>query len=193
MRSSLSALIQLVALGTTLNGATIVFKTDPFGSADPNDNVRQIVNVQESVNFNPATDVIRFDPALTGFSSISFATGLSADLPTTGVNAVVVLDQPAGAGSAHTSIANQITDSRPGFFIYFNTNLGLPRLVFTRDLGNPNADIAILARMDNLSGNFAAMQTFSQANFAPVPEPSTVLLMSGGMLACVLALRRRRA
>jgi hypothetical protein len=37
------------------------------------------------------------------------------NLPTTGLNAVVVLDQPAAAGSAHTAIANQITDSGPGF------------------------------------------------------------------------------
>ncbi|HYO81549.1 MAG TPA: PEP-CTERM sorting domain-containing protein [Bryobacteraceae bacterium] len=192
-RLTMCALIQLLAVGTTLNAASFVFNTDPFGSADPNDNVRQIVNVQASINFDPTTDVIRFDPALTGFSSISFANDLSANLPTTGLNAVVLLDQPAAAGSAHTAIANRITDSGPGFFIYFNTGLNLPRLVYARDLGDPNADIAILARMENLSGNFTAMQTFTEANFAPVPEPSTALLMSGGMFACVLLLRRRSA
>jgi hypothetical protein len=169
------------------------FNTDPFGSVDPDDDVREIVNVQVPITFDPATDVILFDPALVGFSDVSFARGLSSSLPTTGVNAVVVLDQPAAAGTAHAAIANQITDSRPGFFIYFNTGLDLPRLVFARDLGDPNADIAILARMVNLTGNFPAMQTFTAANFAAIPEPSTALLMSGGLLACVLAVRRRCA
>ena len=191
-RSMICLVIGLLALGTTLNAANFVFNTDPFGAADPNDNVRQIVNVQVPINFDPATDMILFDPALVGFSSISFASGLSGDLPTGGVNAVVVLNQPAAAGTAHAAIAGQITDPGPGFFIYFNTNLDLPRLVFARDLSDPNADIAILARMENLSGNFAAMQTFTASNFAPVPEPSTAWLISGGLLTCVLALRRRR-
>ena len=91
------------------------------------------MNVQVPINFEPATDVVFFDPALTGFSTISFANDFSSNLPTTGLNAVVVRDQPAAAGTAHTAIANQITDSGPGFFIYFNTTLNLPRLVFARD------------------------------------------------------------
>jgi hypothetical protein len=184
--------LELLVLGTALNAANFLFNADPFGTADPNDNARQIVNVQVPINFDPATDVIFFDPALTGFTDVSFASGLSSSLPTTGLNAVVVLDQPAAAGSAHTAIANQITDSGPGFFIYFNTGLDLPRLVFARDLGDPNADIALLARFTNLSGNLAAMEDFTAANFAPVPEPSTAVLISGGLLTCVLVLRRRR-
>lgn len=196
MRLSICLVIQLFALGTALNADNFVFNTDPFGGADPNDGIRQIINVQAPINFDPATDVILFDPALTGFSSVTdatFANDFSANLPTTGLNAVVVLDQPAAAGTAHTAIADRLTDSGPGFFIYFNTGLNLPRLVFARDLGDPTADIALLARMENLTGNLAAMQTFTAGNFAQIPEPSTALLVSGGLLTCVLALRRRRA
>ena len=190
-RLSICLVIQFLVLGSALHAANFVFNTDPFGAADPNDNVRQIVNVQVPINFDPATDVILFDPALVGFSNISFANDFSANLPTTGLNAVVVLDQPAAAGSAHTAIANQITSSGPGFFIYFNTTLDLPRLVFARDLGDPNADIALLARMVNLTGDLPAMQNFTAANFAPMPEPSTALLISGGLLTAVLVRRRR--
>ena len=193
-RLSTFTVLGLFALGTSLNAANFVFSSDPFGgAADPNDGVRQVVNVQISLDFDPLTDKFLFGSALTGFSTVSFASGLSGELPTSGVNAVVVLDQPANAGSAHTAIANQLTDSGPGFFIYFNTGLNLPRLVYARDLGDPNSDIAILARMDNLEGNFAAMESFSEANFAPTPEPSTMLLMSAGLATCVLARRRRRS
>ena len=192
-RISVCLVTQFLALGTALNAASFVFNTDPFGAADPLDGIRQVVNVQVSINFNPATDVIWFDPGLTGFTDVSFARDLSGDLPTTGLNAIVVLDQPGAAPAMHTAIANRLTDSGPGFFIYFNTVQNLPRLVFARDLGDPTADIAILARMENLTGSFAAMQAFSSSNFQAIPEPSTaVLLFSGGLLTYALALRRRR-
>src|SRR5688572_17162088 len=116
MRLSICLVIQLLALGTALNAANFVFTADPFGAADPNDNIRQIVNVQVPINFEPGTDVVQFDPDLVGFGNISLANDFSANLPTTGLNAVVLLDQPAAAGSAHTAIANRITDSGPGFF-----------------------------------------------------------------------------
>jgi hypothetical protein len=138
---------------------------------------------------------------------VLFANGLVGDLPTSGVNIVVLQTfdndanpaTPFGAGNAATLIADQITASGPGFFIYFNQGLDLPRLVFSTDLSDNTADLKILARMINLGGQAGrdAMPTFSAANFIfePVPEPSSLLLMAAAIAfwGCGYALRRKRA
>ena len=81
-------------------------------------------------------------------------------------------------------IANRITTAGPGFFIYFNQGLDLPRLVFSTDLNDPTADLKILFRMTNLTGQGGrdAMPTFTASNFefTTVPEPSSVLIMTAG-------------
>ena len=47
-------------------------------------------------------------------------------------------------------LAAQISVSTPGFFVYFNTGLNLPRLVYSADLSDNTADLAVLARLTNL-------------------------------------------
>jgi hypothetical protein len=59
---------------------------------------------------------------------------------------------PFGARNAADLIANRITTPGPGFFIYFNQDLNLPRLVYSSGLSDNNADLKILARMLNLFG-----------------------------------------
>jgi hypothetical protein len=57
------------------------------------------------------------------------------------------------------------------------------------------ADLKILARMTNLVGDEgrAAIPTFTESNFAPVPEPSGMLLMScAAALGAAGFVRRRR-
>jgi hypothetical protein len=80
----------------------------------------------------------------------------------------------------------------PGFFIYFNSALNLPRLVFSPDLNDPTADLKILARMTNLTGASDQLVNFRADNFAlqAVPEPGTLLLM--GTAGAWLARRRAR-
>jgi hypothetical protein len=119
-------------------------------------------------------------------------------LPTGGVNVVVLqsLDNdanpatPFAAGNAANLIAAQITSPGPGFFIYFNQGLDLPRLVFSTDLDDNTADLKILFRMTNFAGQPGALPTFTASNFAFVPEPSTLLLITAAGALWGLWLRR---
>jgi hypothetical protein len=139
--------------------------------------------------------------------AVHFASGLADTLPTTGLNVVVLQDfdndanplTPFGAGQAADLIASRITTDSPGFFIYFNQALNLPRLVYSTDLGSSDADLKILARMLNLTGDEGrnAMPTFTAADFeitaSPVPEPSSVVMILSVLAACLYVLRRKRS
>lgn len=186
--------IALLLLATSLNGATLVFNTNPLAGV-PNTG-GQIVNGGGGgpvFNFNPATDVIAFDVGAFGVNSVVFANGntTSPGFPTTGLT-VAVVQNAAAARAAATVLGNQLTSAGPGFFVYFNTGLNVPRLVFSRDLNDPNADLAILARFDNLAGQTGILPSIQASNFAAVPEPASILLMSGAFAVMgVVALRRR--
>ena len=204
-RSVPQVAVLLLALGTTVNAATISFLTDPFaGSTALTTPGRQIVGGEPFVSFSVASDVFLFDPAIFGVGSqVLFANNTAGNLPTSGVNVVVLQTTdddanaatPFGAGSAANLIANQITSPGPGFFIYFNSGLNLPRLVFSTDLNENTADLKILARMTNLAGDTSALATFTSSNFQMIPEPSSFILMTaaGVLSACAYAVRRRRS
>jgi hypothetical protein len=181
---------------------TFAFTTDPFaGTSALETPGRQIVADEAFVSFSTDSDVFAFEPAIFGAGDqILFANDLAANLPTSGVNVVVLrtLDNdadpgtPFGAGTAATLIAQRITAPGPGFFVYFNSGLDLPRLVYSVDLDDDQADLKILARITNLAGQSSALASFTESNFAMIPEPSTVTLVAlAGMLA--LAGRRSRA
>jgi hypothetical protein len=76
---------------------------------------------------------------------ILFANDLVQNLPASGVNTIVLQTAPIpfAAGLAANAIADQITDPGPGFFIYFNSGLDLPRLVYSIDLSDNTADLKI--------------------------------------------------
>ncbi|GLC26900.1 PEP-CTERM sorting domain-containing protein [Roseisolibacter agri] len=184
---------------------TITFSADPFtGSTALTTPGRQIVGNELFTTFDPATDVFVFDPAVYGaygIGSLSFAIGAVGSLPTTGVNTLVLAPSPIpfAAGTAANEIAARLTTSGAGFFVYFNSGLDVPRLVFSTDLNDENADLRVLARLTNLSGQGGrdALATFSSANFAVavVPEPSSVLMLAAGLAAVGAhqAARRHRA
>jgi len=202
--------IAFVALSATAHASTFTFDTDPFaGTNVKNDPGRQIVGGEDFLSFSPGQDVFSIDSKVFGVGSTVNFVNSSADLPLpAGVN-VVVLETfdddnnpatPFGAGNAANLIANKITTPGPGFFIYFNQSLDLPRLVYSTDLSDTNADLKILARMLNLTGAEGrnAMPDFTAADFAftpatsTVPEPSSFFMMLVVGVAGVSIYRSKR-
>lgn len=185
--------------------ATIRLNSDPFeGSTALTTPGRQVVGGEplDSV-FDPTTDVFSINPERYGVSGpVMFVGDVAANIPTGGVNVVVLetLDNDNdptsafNAGTAANLIAAQITTPGPGFFVYFNSGLKLPRLVFSADLSDNTADLKILVRMTNLLDQPGALADFSSANFEfVVPEPASVITMSTGFgLLMILAYRRRK-
>jgi hypothetical protein len=200
--------IALLGMCSTAQATTFTFNSDPFAG---NTGVlttpgRQIVGGEPFINFNIGTDLFFFDTGAFGpygvTGPVSFVNDVAANIPTSGVN-VVVLESfdddanpatPFAAGNAATLIANRITTPGAGFFIYFNQGLDLPRLVFSTDLNDSSADLKILARMVNLTGQTGrnALAGFEADNFEiNVPEPSTLSMVGLGIIGVCRRFRRR--
>jgi hypothetical protein len=189
-----------LSLGATASATTIVFDSDPFAGSNalitPG---RQIVGGEPFISFDIASDVFAFVPSFFGVGNeIHFANDLVENLPASGLNVIVLQTAPIpfNAGLAANAIADQVTSPGPGFFIYFNSGLDLPRLVYSTDLDDATADLKILARMTNLVGQPGrdALPAFSASNFqiVLVPEPAGLLLMTGiGAILAGSRLRRR--
>ena len=203
----------LLALCSAANATTFTFDTDPFAGLNvKNIPGRQIVGGEDFVSFSIAHDVFSMDATAFGVQGpVHFVDSLSANLPAGGVNVIVLQDSdndanpltPFGAGNAADLIASRTTIAGPGFFVYFNQSLDLPRLVYSTDLSSSNADLRILARMLNLMGQQGrnALPTFTAANFeitapttaAPEPSSSLTTAVGGTLIAGACILRRRRS
>jgi hypothetical protein len=209
LRMGVTALM-LLALTPIASATNISFGSDPFEGTDVrNIPGRQVVGGELFIAFHPGTESLVFDDAAFAMGNkIHFANGLLNDIPSTGVNAVVLqsIDDdsnpltPFGAGNAANLLAGRITERGAGVFVYFNSSLNLARLVYSSDLSSNTADLKILARMLNLTGQegINALPTFSARNFnlrgdETVPEPSSLGLMGGGIAVLLLrSVRRRR-
>lgn len=197
----LVAVLLSVAAMQPAAAATLLFDTPPFaGTTALETPGRQIIGGELFLpDFDFATDVFAFDTGAFGVSGLSFQNSPVADLPSSGVNAIVVRDTdsdndpstPFLAGTAAGLIAAQIDTATPGFFVYHNSNLAMSRLVYSTDLSDATADLKILARLTNPTGAeaIALMPTISAANFQLVPEPTGVALTAA---AAVISLARRR-
>jgi hypothetical protein len=204
LRSSAIALLTFAAA----NASVFRFDTDPFaGSAALTTPGRQVVAGEAFINFNIATDLFSLESTVfNAGNQVHFVNSTAGSLPTGGINVVVLQTfdndnnpaTPFAAGNAADLIAAQITTPGAGFFIYFNQGLDLPRLVYSTDLNDNTADLKILFRMTNLTGQAGrdAIPSFSAANFeltTTTPEPGTVVtLVSAGLLLAGYRLRRRR-
>jgi hypothetical protein len=199
------ALAGAAAFSTAADAAQFLFDTDPFAGttalATPG---RQIIGNETFIDrFDTAHDQFVFDARVFGLAApLSFFNGPTAALGNGGYNVIVLQERdqdanpatPFLAGTAANVIANAIDTPGAGFFVYFNTVLGLNRLVFSTDLSDANADLKVLARLLAPAGEaaFAALPSFGADNFASVPEPSGVALLAGALAATALVRRRRQ-
>ncbi len=205
----LSAIALAAAVISPAAHATdFVFNTDPFaGSTALTTPGRQIVGGEPSIPvFDFGNDKLLFDFNVFGVTELTFFNEDITQFPAAGANFIVLETFDAdgdpnngvlmNAGLAANLIADTVTTPGAGFFIYFNSGLDLPRLVFSTDLDSAQADLKILARFTGLTGEAGreAMPSFSAANVGGVPEPATwAMLISGFGLVGGVARRRRQA
>jgi hypothetical protein len=198
----------LLMVSTISQAATFSFNTDPFaGSTALTTPGRQVVGGEDFISFSTTTDVFEFSAAAFGVSSLQFANDVIANVPTTGVNVVVLRTfdndadsgTPFGAGNAANLLADRITSDGPGFFVYFNSGLNLARLVYSTNLSDNTADLKVLARMENFIGatGQASMANFTASNFrlaSSVPESASnlIFLIAAGALAVAQRIFGRR-
>lgn len=198
--------LALLALCSNAKASTFSFNTDPFaGSTALTTPGRQVVGGESFIDFSIPTDIFALESSVFGVTSLNFFNGLAADIPTSGYNVIALQSfdddanpaTPFAAGNAANLIAGQITVPGPGFFIYFNQGLDLPRLVYSTDLNDNTADLKILFRMTNLTGQAGrdAFPTFSANNFelTATPEPSTLGMLGLGAILCAVSRKRLRA
>lgn len=202
LRLCLSALLS--CLGLSAQATVFTFDAEPFlGSTALGTPGRQIVGGEPGVSFVISSDRFAFAPgAFPLVGPLQFASGEANNLPAGGSNVLVLqtLDHdadpatPFAAGTAANLIADRVTSPGAGFFVYFNSGLDLPRLVYSTDLSDNTADLKILARLTNLGGptGSSALSTFTADNFtSPVPELPTAWLLALP-LAALLRLQRLR-
>ena len=154
----------------------IAYSADVLRQGNTSAQGRQIIGGEDTiVDFSLGRDTLAFNRAALNIGGdVAFFNGRAADLPSSGVNVIVLQDvDPDGnpntpflAGTAANLIAQQVNQSRAGIFVYFNSNLQQSRVVYSEDLSSANADLTIVARLSGNAGSAGALQNFTAANFA---------------------------
>ena len=157
------------------------FSGDPFKGEDVSADGRQIIGGEDTItDFDFAVDQYLLSAEDFDVDQLVFqALDANADGASiaAGTNVVVLLnsdnDDDAATPFLAGTAANQIADiyegdaATPGFFVYFNSNLELNRLVYSEDLSDATADLSIVSRQTDLTGEDAvdALAAFSADNF----------------------------
>lgn len=119
------------------------------------------------LDYTLGEDVFGLNAQDLGLDNLVFQQGASSAL--SGNSNVIVLTDPfAAAGAAARAIANNDNlTADEGVFVYFNTTLGLTRMVYSDDLGD-GGNISVLANLDNQRGDvgLANLTRFTASDFA---------------------------
>ncbi|MBJ7440106.1 MAG: hypothetical protein JHD35_13895, partial [Sphingopyxis sp.] len=168
-------------VATGAGNDTLVYSGDPFEGTDVSAAGRQVVQNEDFVSdFSIANDKFEFDARDFGvvgdlrFHALD-GNAAGAAIPA-GANVIVLLNSdndanpatPFNAGAAANQVANLVTTDGAGFFVYFNSALGVNRVVFSSNLNDPAADLRVVARFTDLTGQAAidALKTFDAKSFA---------------------------
>ena len=154
---------------------------DPFEGEDVSALERQIIAEEDFItDFDFAEDSYHFNPDDFGvaedvtFAAIDANAGGELSIAP-GTNVVALLssdndnnpDTPFIAGTAANEIAELTVEDGAGFFVYYNSDLGLNRLVYSTNLNDSSADLKVISRQTDLTGQDAidALGNFSADNF----------------------------
>ncbi len=147
-----------------------LFSGNVFANGTPNLNATtgiKVLNMPDTVaDFAIGTDQFLFNGEDLGINELIFQKGIAAEIASN-ANVLVLLNPFANAAAAAKAIAdNDAITADAGVFVYFNSTLGINRLVYSKDLGN-GGDISVLANLANQSGDAgrANLENFSEKNF----------------------------
>jgi Ca2+-binding RTX toxin-like protein len=137
------------------------------GTATATPNGIKVLATPDSIaDFNIAEDKFALNGQDLGLSNITFQKGDANAIAGNG-NVIVLTNAFTNVAAAAKAIAdnNNITADQ-GAFIYFNSTLGISRLVYSKDLSD-GGDVSVLANLTNQSGatGLANTQTFTSNNF----------------------------
>jgi Ca2+-binding RTX toxin-like protein len=146
---------------------TFVFNSDPFGNGTPVRNAATGINALNTpdiiTDFATSQDKFSLSASRFGVNEIKFAEGNSNAI-SGDKNVIVLLDGFANAAAAAKAIAdNNAITSDEGFFVYFNTTLGISRLVYSTNLSD-GGDISVIANIQNQT-QLANQSNFGSNNF----------------------------
>jgi Ca2+-binding RTX toxin-like protein len=146
---------------------TFVFNSDPFGNGAPVLNAAtgiKALNTPDIItDFATSQDKFSLSASRFGLNELKFAEGNSNAI-SGDKNVIVLLDGFANAAAAAKAIAdNNAITSDKGFFVYFNTTLGISRLVYSTDLSD-GGDISVIANIQNQT-RLANQSNFGGNNF----------------------------
>jgi Ca2+-binding RTX toxin-like protein len=138
---------------------SVVFAGDPFAGVDVSAPGRTVVNTpDELLDHDLRTETVVLDRddldlpedllVVNGTVQDLFVQGLSG----TDADVVVLQGAVGNAGAAATAIADSGAAEGPGVFVYWNTTLLINRVVWSPDLGDPTADIALLGNIRTVEG-----------------------------------------
>jgi serralysin len=146
-----------------------VFTDSPFsgGAPAPAANGIQVLNKPDIItDYAIGEDKLVFRSDQLGVENLNFQKGVSSQL--SGHSNVLVLQDafPNAAAAAKAIADNNAVTSDAGLFVYFNSTLGISRVVFSQDLSD-GGPISVLANLTNQT-NPANQANFSAQDFALV-------------------------
>jgi serralysin len=145
------------------------FTDSPFsgGAPAPAANGIQVLNKPDIItDYAIGEDKLVFRSDQLGVEDLNFQKGVSSQL--SGHSNVLVLQDafPNAAAAAKAIADNNAVTSDAGLFVYFNSTLGISRVVFSQDLSD-GGPISVLANLTNQT-NPANQANFSAKDFALV-------------------------
>lgn len=127
----------------------------------------QFVNQPDIItDYTFGQDKFVFNARDLNITNFTFQKGVTTQIAADG-NAIVQLDPFVNAATAARAIANNAAiTAKEGVFVYFNTTLGISRLVYSQDLAN-GGNISILANLTNQAGDvgIANLNNFTANDF----------------------------
>jgi Ca2+-binding RTX toxin-like protein len=157
----------------------VVFGDQAFESAAviPGDGIRQVENTPDILtDWTIGEDRFLFDAEVFGVTGNKKVSVGAAEDIRSGANVIVITDTDNdgnaatafNAAAAASLIAGNVDADGAGFFVYWNSALGINRLVYSENLNEATADLRVLGNINTLSGAeaIAALDDFSGRDFA---------------------------